>query len=158
MPNEQQEIIKQNAYVESMRYMSNAKETLQRARKENNRYEDQKYVRTACGTAYNGVLLALDAYLQLKAVEMPTKKRRSIEFYTANVGMLDGKLLKELNDAYQILHLYGYYDGIQVASVVKAGFDVAFRIIERIKPEHVPEAPVRSAKSSLLKQMMSLFI
>ncbi|GAP71296.1 hypothetical protein SAMD00024442_10_28 [Candidatus Symbiothrix dinenymphae] len=158
MPNEQQEIIKQNAYVESMRYMSNAKETLQKARKEDDHYADQKYVRTACGTAYNGVLLALDAYLKLKGVEMPTKKRRSIEFYTANVGMLDGKLLKDLNKAYQILHLSGYYDGVQDAIVVRRGFEHAYSIIERIKPEHVPEVPVRSPKSSLLKQMMSLFI
>ncbi|GAP71298.1 hypothetical protein SAMD00024442_10_30 [Candidatus Symbiothrix dinenymphae] len=158
MPNEQQEIIKQNAYVESMRYMSNAKETLQKARKEDNFYADQKYVRSACGTAYSGMLLALDAHLKLKGVDMPTKKRRSIEFYTANVGKLDGKLLKELNAAYSILHLSGYYDGIQVASVVKDGFDLAYSIIERIKPDHVPEMPVRSPKSSLLKQMMSLFI
>ncbi|GHT50382.1 hypothetical protein AGMMS49982_05590 [Bacteroidia bacterium] len=135
MPNEQQEIIKQNAYAESMRYMSNAKETLQKARKENNHYADQKYVRTACGTAYSGVLLALEAYLQLKGVEMPTRRRRSIEFYVSNVARLDGKLLKDLNDVYNILHLKGYYDGVQSAIVLKEGFDLAYSIIERIKPD-----------------------
>ncbi|MDR2448668.1 MAG: DUF5618 family protein [Prevotellaceae bacterium] len=56
--------------------MSNAKETLQKAKKEDNFYCDRKYVRTACGTAYNGILLALDAYLTLKDVELPKKKRR----------------------------------------------------------------------------------
>ncbi|GHV65316.1 hypothetical protein FACS1894199_05680 [Bacteroidia bacterium] len=38
MSNEEQEGIKQRAYAESMRYMSNAKETLQKARKEDNEH------------------------------------------------------------------------------------------------------------------------
>ncbi|GHT41862.1 hypothetical protein AGMMS49965_12340 [Bacteroidia bacterium] len=154
---EKQEEIKQNAYAEAMRYMSNAKDTLQKARKEDDYYADKKYVRTACGTAYNGVLLALNTYLELKGVEMPKKKRRSIEFYTANVAQLDGKLLKELNTVYSILHLDGYYDGVQDAVVVKRGFDVAYDIIERIKPNHVVEFKLPPARSSVLHRMFSLF-
>ena len=156
MSNEQQEEIKQRSYAEAMRYMSNAKETLQKARKEDNYYADKKYVRTACGTAYNGVLLALDTYLELKGVEMPKKKRKSIEFYTANVAQLDGKLLKELNVVYDVLHLSGYYDGVQDAVVVKRGFDVAFDVIDRIKPNHVVELPPPAKSSVLLKRMFSL--
>jgi hypothetical protein len=152
---EQQEEIKQRAYAEAMRYMSNAKETLQKARKEDDYYADKKYVRTACGTAYNGVLLAIDTYLELKGVEMPKKKRRSIEFYTSNIAQLDGKLLKELNGAYEILHLWGYYDGIQDARVVKAGFDTAYNIIDRIKPNQVVEFKL-PAKPSLLNRMYAL--
>ncbi|MDR0834516.1 MAG: DUF5618 family protein [Candidatus Symbiothrix sp.] len=153
---EQQEAIKQRSYAEAMRYMSNAKETLQKARKENNLYADKKYVRTACGTAYNGVLLALDSYLTLKGVDMPKKKRRSIEFYTSHVAQLDGKLLKELNVTYDILHLSGYYDGIQDAIVVKRGFEHAYDIIDHIKPNHVIELP--PAKPSLLNWVVSLFV
>ncbi|MDR0582018.1 MAG: DUF5618 family protein, partial [Prevotellaceae bacterium] len=66
---EEQQELKQKSYAEAMRYMNNAKETLQKAKKEDNYYADRKYVRTACGTAYNGVLLALDAYFMLKDVE-----------------------------------------------------------------------------------------
>ncbi|GHT44233.1 hypothetical protein AGMMS49965_19520 [Bacteroidia bacterium] len=158
---EQQDEIKQRAYDEAMRYMSNAKETLQKARKEDNYYADKKYVRTACGTAYNGVLLALETYLELKGVEIPKKggkKHKSIEFYVDNVAQLDGKLLKELNSAYRILHIDGYYEGEQNAMAVKNGFDIAYRIIERIKPDHPVALPPPVAKPSFFKQMYSIFL
>ena len=67
---------KQNAflckeYFEAVRYMYNAKETLQKAKKDEKHYIDKKYVRTACGTAYLGVLIALDAWLKIKDVDLP---------------------------------------------------------------------------------------
>ena len=151
---EQQEV-KCAAYAEAMRYMENAKATLQKASKEDYQYHDVKYVRTACGTAYNGVLLALDAYLRLKGVEMPKKKRRSIEFYTSNVALLDKKLLGYVNNAYDILHLWGYYDGIRDARVVSAGFDNACQIIDKIKPDNISELPPLP-KPSLLRRIYSL--
>ena len=43
-------------------------------------------------------------------------------------------MLNYLNSAYEILHLWGYYDGINNATVVKEGFDTAYKIIEKIKP------------------------
>ncbi|MDR3328771.1 MAG: DUF5618 family protein [Prevotellaceae bacterium] len=131
---EEQQEVKQKAYAEAVRYMDNAKETLRKARKEDDYYQDAKYVRTACGTAYSGVLLALDAYLQLKDVEIVKKRRRSIEWYTANVAKQDKKLLTYLNAAYNILHLDGYYDGINDAIVIQRGFVNAYSIIEKIKP------------------------
>ena len=134
MSHEEQQEMKQKSYAEAIRYMDNAKETLKKANKENDFYRDRKYVKTACGTAYNGVLLALDAYLQMRGVELPKKSRKSIEFYTSKVGKLDGKLLVYLNTVYEILHLSGYYDGIQDAIVVKRGFDVAYKIIDHIQP------------------------
>ncbi|MDR1416043.1 MAG: DUF5618 family protein, partial [Prevotellaceae bacterium] len=79
MSTEEQEKIRQKSYAEAIRYMNNAKETLKRAGKENNFYSDKKYVRTACGTAYNGMLIALDTYLLLKGVEQK-KGRKSIEY------------------------------------------------------------------------------
>jgi hypothetical protein len=121
-------------YAEALRYMENANASLQKARKEDNFYGDKKYVRSACGIAYSGVLVALDAFLVLRGVEMPKKRRKSIEFYTSNVAKLDKKLLNHLNAAYNVLHLDGYYDGILDARVIKAGFDVAYEIIEKIKP------------------------
>ena len=131
---EEQQNLKRKSYAEAIRYMNNAKETLQKAKKEDKHYRDAKYVRTACGTAYNGVLLALDAYLTLKDVKLPKRKRRSIDFYTLHLGKIDGKMLQHLNDAYDILHLSGYYDGILNAPVIKEGFDAAYDIIDKIKP------------------------
>ena len=131
---EQQEV-KEKYYGEAIRYMDNAREYLKNAKKEDKIYRDVKYVRTACGTAYNGVLIALDGFLILKGVKKPTKKdRKSIEFYQSNLGKLDRTMLDHLNVAYKILHLYGYYDGVEDAIVVKRGFDLADKIIEKIKP------------------------
>jgi hypothetical protein len=153
-----QEEIKQQGYAEAMRYMENAKDTLKKSRKEDNHYENKKYVRTACGTAYNGVLIALDAFLELKGVEMPKgKKRKSIKFYIMHISELDRKLLKDVNDVYEILHLSGYYDGIQNARVMAIGFDVAHRIIERIHPEHpIPCSELK--KPSVFNRLSSFLL
>jgi hypothetical protein len=131
---EEQHELKQKSYAEAMRYMDNAKEALQKAKKEGKHYKDAKYVRTACGVAYSGVLLALDTYLILKEVALPKKKRRSIEFYTGNIGKIDKKLLQCLNDVYDILHLSGYYDGILNAPVINEGLVNAYEIVNKIKP------------------------
>ena len=131
---EEQQELKQKNYAEAMRYMENAREALQKAKKEGNYYHDRKYVRTACGVAYNGVLLALDTYFMLKDVELPKKKRRSIDFYTRNVSKIDGKMLKYLDVVYDVLHLDGYYDGNLDVRVIHAGFANAYEIISKIKP------------------------
>ena len=135
MPIEEQQYFLSKEYAEAIRYMDNAKETLQRAKKEDDGYyRDKKYVKTACGTAYNGVLVALDAWLKIKGVEIKKGKRKSIEFYTDNVAKLDGKMSRALRSAYNILHLAGYYDGETNVKVVQAGFEEAYKIIDKIKP------------------------
>ena len=134
----EQQRLKEKYYSEAIRYMSNAKEYLKNANKEENFYHDSKYVKTACGTAYSGVLVALDCFLVLKGIHKPTgKERKSIEYYQKNLGKLDKKMLDCINDAYKILHLSGYYDGIQRANVIKEGFDLAYTIIEKIKPDTI---------------------
>ena len=131
----EQESIKETYYNEAIRYMNNAKEYLKKTKKEDNYYQDKKYVRTACGTAYSGFLIALDGFLVLKGIDKPTKKqRKSIEYYQSNITKMDKKMLLYLNNAHNILHLYGYYDGITDAIVIKRGFDTAYEIIEKIKP------------------------
>jgi hypothetical protein len=133
----EQEQKKQLAYAEAIRYMNNATETLQKAGKEDNLYHDPKYVRTACGTAYLGMLIALDAFFELRGVPPPPKKKqKNIEYYTFNVAKLDGKLSAELHAAYRLLHIEGYYEGVRRVTTIKDGFDVAYEIIARIKPEH----------------------
>jgi hypothetical protein len=136
MSEKEQEAIREKYYAEAMRYMNNAKETLKKANKEDAFYHDAKYVRTACGTAYNGVLIALDAYLIMKGVKRP-KGRKSIEYYQENIGAADRKMLNHLNSVYEVLHLAGYYDGIQDARIVKIGFETAYDIIDKIKPQSV---------------------
>jgi hypothetical protein len=130
-------------YAESIRYMDNAKETLKRAEKQDDGYyRDDKYVRTACGTAYLGVVRAIEAWLVLKGVQLPGKKKhRNIDFYVANVAKIDKKMLSHLNIAYDILHLEGYYRGITRVKIIEGGFDAAYDIIGKIKPENPVEVP-----------------
>ena len=130
---EEQNEIKAKYYNEAIRYMDNAKETLKKAGKEDKFYLDKKYVKTACGTAYNGVLTALDGYLILKDIKKP-KGRKSIEYYQDSITKIDKKLLNYVNSAYEILHLVGYYDGNNTVSVIKEGFNMAYTIIDKIKP------------------------
>jgi len=132
---EQQEV-KEKYYSEATRYMDNAREYLKNAQKEGNIYRDPKYVKTACGTAYSGVLVALDGYCILKGIHTSNskKERKSIEYYQKNIAKQDKKMLVNLNIVYQILHLYGYYDGIQSVNVIKEGFNFANAIIDKIKP------------------------
>ncbi len=127
--------LKKKYYNEATRYIDNAKECLIKADKEGKFYNDKKYVKMACGTAYSGLLVALDGYLTLKGIEKPKgKARKSIEYYQSAITNIDKKMLNYLNSAYQILHLSGYYDGIQNVAVVKEGFDSASKIIEKIRP------------------------
>jgi len=133
---QEQEQTKEKYYSEAMRFMDNAKEYLKNAKKEGNYYQDNKYVKTACGVAYSGLLEGLDGFLRLKNIKPKGKQRKSIEFYQENLAKIDKKMLDRLNNAYQILHLWGYYDGVKSANVLKEGFDEVYKIIEKIKPSN----------------------
>ena len=129
----EQHKIKTEYYKEAIRYMDNAKEKLKKAGKEDRFYVDKKYVKTACGTAYNAVLLALDGYLLLQGIEKK-KGRKDIDFYKESVSKVDKKLLNYVVEAYNTLHLYGYYDGTRETKTILAGFELAYVIIDKIKP------------------------
>ncbi len=130
---DEQKQIRETYYNEAIRYMENAKESLKKAEKEDRFYKDIKYVKTACGTAYSAILVALDGYFLIK--ETPKRKgRKSIEYYQSTVTKIDKKLLDYLNEGYKILHLYGYYDGARDVKTITSGFEIAYDIIEKIKP------------------------
>jgi len=122
---------------EALRYLENASEILRtKAIKDGRFYQDAKYVRIASGTAYNAVLLALQAYLDSKgmAIVKPRNGHIDVDDYRQRIGNLDKKLLKQFNSAYNILHLLGYYDGELNAAAINAGMSVAADIINKIKP------------------------
>ena len=132
---QEQQHLKEKYYGEAIRYMDNAKESLQKAKKEGNYYHDIKYVKSACGIAYSGLLVALDGFLILKGFDKPEgKKRKTIEYYQSSITKIDKKMLNHLNSAYEILHLWGYYDGIRDARVLRIGLEEANKIIDKLKP------------------------
>ena len=121
-----------NAYKEAMRYIENAREDLKLAGKDGKFYADEKYVKTASGTAYSGTLVALDCLFDVKNI--PKRRgRKSIDYYKEHLGKIDKKLLKELNSVYNILHLNGYYEGETKISAIESGFDSTISIIDSIK-------------------------
>ena len=133
----------QNPYKEAMRYIENARETLKLAGKEDKFYIDPKYVKTACGKAYSGMLVALDILFNIKKV--PKKRgRKSIEYYQIILSKMDKRLLNHLNSAYQVLHLAGYYEGEKKVQVIEAGLDSAISIINALKPYSKNGSKVKS--------------
>ena len=121
------------AYQEANRYIDNAKLTLkEKAGKKDGEYADIKYVQTAAGTAYVGVLLAIDEFLKRKEGAKFTKPR-SIEEYRTRVAKQNKKLLSLLNEAYADLHLSGYCHGVPSVRVMTNGLNTAIEIIEYIK-------------------------
>ena len=120
-------------YKEAMRYIDNAKDQLKQAGKEDRFYRDEKYVKTACGTAYSGALKALDFLFDIRKVEKQ-RGRKSIEYYRTILGKMDNKLLKYLNTAYNLLHLDGYYDGVTDIKSIDSGFENAISVIDVLKP------------------------
>ena len=120
---------------EAHRYLDNAKDTLKKAGREDGYYKDPKYVSTACETAYKGVLIALDEYLQKKERPIIKKKhqRKNEHDYTKTLAELNKTLLHLFNSAYHILHLDGYYDGVSDKDTIDLGFKKAETIITGIE-------------------------
>ena len=134
MSTEEKNELKKSAYAEAMRYIDNAKDALHKAKRQEKYYTDTKHVRTASGTAYSGMLLALDTLLLIKNVRLPSKSRKSIDWYRDQLRKMDWKLLNEVNTAYGILHLLGYYEGHNLVEVIDTGMDSAISVIKKIKP------------------------
>jgi len=127
-------------YKESMRYIDNAKEILTtKAGKQGEYYNDQKYVRMACNTAYSGVLISLDTLFDHKGIVRPKKKNKirdgiDVKFYRENLGF-NQSILKAFNTAYNYLHLFGGYDGDLHFNTAKTGIDKAIEIIDWVRKQ-----------------------
>jgi Domain of unknown function (DUF5618) len=128
---------KEMRYLEAVRYITNAQDILKtKGNKKQGFYQDIKYVKMACGTAYSGVLHALDTYFQMKGKPVKEKRRgrTDVDLYRKQLGMLDKKLLDNFNIVYSILHLAGYYDGIKNYKIIREALNTAIEIVNKIKP------------------------
>ena len=96
---------------EAERYLENAKTILsEKAGKDGDYYNDSKYVKMAGNTAWSGVLVALDAVLNIKN---GLKKNQRPEFkdYQEAIAKKDSKMTRPLLSAYESLHKTLGYDG-----------------------------------------------
>ena len=110
---------------EAERYLQNARDILsEKASKDGNCYNDSKYVRMAGNTAWNDVLIALDAVLD---VRKNFKKGQRLDFkdYQAAIAKKDSKMTRTLQNAYGLLHLSLGYDGITDYKTVQSSLDIA---------------------------------
>jgi len=122
---------------ESIRYLGNAKELLSKSPLEDNRYTDEKYVKSACGVAYLGVFKAIEEHLLRKGLtkkELPKKVEEYRKALQKYVSVHNGKLLKEFDDIYDELHIAGYYRGfLHSTDAVQGAFKLAKSFIEKLK-------------------------
>ena len=122
---------KKDPIEEARRYVSNAKEVIQKANYDSTlkMYTDGKYVKMAGNTLWNGCLVALNAALGINKGK--GKGRPSIEKYEEAAGKRDRKLLAAIVTGYDTMHLYMGYDGTKNKKVCDAGFEKANAIIDR---------------------------
>ncbi|MCF0038628.1 DUF5618 family protein [Dyadobacter fanqingshengii] len=116
-------------YPEIDRYLANAREILStKAQKEGIEYKDIKYVQMASGTAYNAALMIADEYLK-KREGARFVKPKSIEDYRNRLRKYNKTLLSYLNEAYDTLHLAGYYHGTPSVRTIKEGMDATKKML-----------------------------
>lgn len=117
-----------NPITEAKRYLANAREILKT--KGGNGvpgyYSDAKYVKMACNTAWNGVLVALDA----RVPNAPKGKRKTVDTYKQYFASKNRKVLNDFVSAYHILHLLGGYNGDLNKKPIHLGLELAENIIK----------------------------
>jgi len=114
---------------EAERYLQNARQILsEKAEKDGDYYNDGKYVRIAGNTAWNGVLIALDAVLNVRS-KMKRGQRPDFNDYQFAIAQRDSKMPRILLNAYELLHKSLGYDGITRYKVVQDSLDQANIII-----------------------------
>jgi hypothetical protein len=122
---------------EALRYLNNAKEILKAVPVEDNTYTDIKPVREAFGTAYLAVLEAINEYLLKKGLgkkELPKSVNAYRDVLRKHMAVYDGKLLREFEKLYDMLHIAGYYRGLLYdTNVVKDALKAAKAFIEKIE-------------------------
>ncbi len=120
---------KKDPIEEARRYVSNAKETIEKANfdPELGNYTDSKYIKSAGNILWNGCLVALDAVLHVRK----GKGRPSVEKYKEAASQRDRKLLATIVSGYDVMHLSMGYDGTRNKKVCDVGFESANAIIDR---------------------------
>ena len=114
---------------EAERYLQNARQILsEKAGKDGDYYSDKKYVKMAGHTAWCGVLIALDAVLDVRA-NMKKGQRPEFRDYQEAIAKKDRKMPHVLLDAYDLLHKSLGYDGVTNYKVVQESLGIANNIL-----------------------------
>jgi quinol monooxygenase YgiN len=133
---------------EAERYLQNARQILsEKAGKDGDYYTDGKYVKMAGNTVWNGVLVALDAVLN---VRKNLKKNQRPDFSDYQMALIkkDSKMNRTLLVAYDLLHKTLGYDGNLSYKVVQEAINQGKIIIDWADQNYVVTQEVLTGKSS----------
>lgn len=121
---------------ESIRYLNNAKEILKSVPVVDDTYTDVKPVREAFGTAYLAMLEAINEVLLKKGLskkELPKSVDAYREALRRHVSVHNGKLMREFEKLYDMLHIAGYYRGLLYdVNIVKDAFKATKAFIDKM--------------------------
>ena len=121
---------------EALKYLNNAKEILKDISVENGTYTDTKKVREAFVTAYLAVLESINEVLLKKGITKRDLPKSVDAYRTAlqkHVAVHDGKLLREFEMIYDVLHIAGYYRAlIYNVNMVKDAIKAAKSFIDKL--------------------------
>ena len=121
---------------ESVRYLNNAKEILKTIPVDDNTYTDIKPVREAFGTAYLAMLEAINESLLkkgLKKKDLPKSVDEYRKVLQKYLAIHNGKLLRESEKLYDMLHIAGYYRGLLYdVNIVKDALKATKSFIDKL--------------------------
>ena len=122
--------------ADAIRYINNAKEILKKSKVVEGYYTDLKYVKSAFGILYLGILNAVDKFLLKKGVEeknLPKKIEEYIKYLKKYGSPYNGKLIREFESLYREVHIAGYYRGLlNSVKVVKYIFQESEKFIKKL--------------------------
>jgi len=128
--------MRERGHGEARRYLDNARAMLRHLPVERDIYVDRKPVREAMGTAYLAVLEAINEALGRRGVarkELPRSVDAYREALRRHLASRNGKLMREFESLYDLLHIAGYYRGLLYdRKVVREALDAAQRFIENV--------------------------
>jgi len=105
----------ENLKMENLKYVESAKELLKKCPKEEKWYSDEKYVKSAFGILYLGILKSIDDFLIQKGVSkknLPKSIDEYIKYFKKYLLPYNGKLMEEFLILYDQIHIAGYYRGL----------------------------------------------
>ena len=141
---------KKNPIEEAKRYLANAKEILRnKAKKDGDFYQDGKYTRMAGNCMWNGCLIALKPALGLT---VKRGQRLDIDDFKEAASKRDKKLLSNVVEGYNIMHLSMGYDGTTAVGVVSNGVKVMGNIIAWCEANAPKPVALSGTKTSARKR------
>ena len=107
----------------------------EKAEKDDDYYNNSKYVKMAGNTAWNGVLVTLNAVLQVRA-NLKKGQRPDFKDYQEAIAKKDNKMTLPLLWAYESLHKVMGYDGNPRLRIVQDSLDHAKIILDWVEKHY----------------------